>query len=194
MANTFPDRLSTTIERFSYIEKFDTWLNLGLWAKVIDSLPLGKEWDNIELRLVNPLISKLDVEMMKQSNMTPTMLKQTLISPILPSLILRDCLANPPSKCHITQATMRRMRSDSESATCQAFIIQYSHLLSIFGPDVLVVVTSRCPDWTKMLKGDTPVIIDLLNIYEDLLRVINNHKIIISRYQNRDNQTMFPTL
>ncbi|AJG39054.1 polymerase [Shayang Fly Virus 1] len=177
---TFPQRFSTSVENFSYTEKFDTWLNLGAWAFALDYLDTIAEWSDVNVRLIGSLFNEIDRNLLTLRSMTPKMISRHVISPLLPAMIISSTLSRPTTTCHIYESEMRKYRATVERATIQAFIMQTTHLMSCFGPNALEIVQSYDTNWDQVISGDSKILIGFMSVYEDLLLVINVHKSLVS--------------
>lgn len=170
-------RLSHTHSGMLYQEKFDTWLNLQPLKEMVILAGELPDWPEKPLYKGNiQLIGYRSLDGLRSARVTPRMLSKAKVSPLLPSLFIRDILCDRCPVLSATKRNVRQMLSVSSDAAAMSVSAQTNHLLSsveVMGKRWSSASNNVYRDKLSHLPNEVVV---STCVYEDMLNLMNVHK------------------
>lgn len=161
-----------------YTEKFETWLNLDPLYILIE-LCRDKTILEVDWKQHPGFFRKRSVEILSKFGLGNIRLSHVVITPLLPSIIVRRILGHCVDPCHVDQKEFVNKLNLAGESALMALRLQLDHI----GSKNSAYTHSSCVEVYKRMEEkitDIPIEVKYASyVYEDLLRVLNYHKDVI---------------
>lgn len=170
-------RLAYDHSAMLYQEKFDTWLNLRPLVELRTICENLTEWPVKPVYHKNvQILGYRTLQGLRDARISPSTLSQAKITPLLPSLIIRDALSGRMSTRDMYSTTSKKFFRDVAHATELSLATQVEHLLSAM-PTEQVEWTKDCIDqYSKKVNHIPPEMRVAYAVYNDVLSLMVCHK------------------
>lgn len=170
-------RLSHTHSGMLYQEKFDTWLNLQPLKEMVGIAKQLSEWPGKPIYKENiQIIGYRSLDGLRSAKVSPNRVSKAKVSPLLPSLFIRDILCDRCPVLSSVKRNIKQMLTVSGKAAAISAGAQTKHLLS--SVEVLGQQWGETSNsvYKKKLDNLPNEVIISTCVYEDMLNIMNIHK------------------
>lgn len=189
-----PARLAKQSRHLMVEEKFETALdlrNLCRNLEVAQSLP---DWSTISVKDSTLEWSPDTCYELYALQVSPSDLQQAIVTPTMPSLLLKHLLITEVTGCYMDPKSVRELIDAAKKATWQAFQVQHGHMTSNVMPDAKrgadydeTVWQRKIYDWPSEVNRFMYAMLDM-RLLVNAFRSIHSHtkgKTVKQRVDNR---------
>ncbi|QPB73966.1 RdRp [hymenopteran chu-related virus 123] len=164
-------------------EKFDTWLDLSPLHELQKYCALSETWTTKTFSPINCMFSSETICLLLKSHISTHLVRNALVTPCLPSIIINFGLTHSITSSHLPPATFLKLYSDSNKAALMSFGYQLQHVLHNLSPELLNLCAGSVDVWQEKMNQLPIELMNMAYIVEDFMRVLEAYK-VLSEFQS----------
>lgn len=165
-------------------DKFDTWLDITGLFEFRDLCATSHHWGKSNFRKINKYISADSIAELQVLGLKPYDLSFTIITPLLPALILMKAVRGSVSKCHLNDTSIRNHLKIIKESSGTAISLQVAHLISHTSPTINTMYTNYAENWLVKVHEWPTELLSAFYLSEDMMMLLRIHK-EIHRYSTK---------
>lgn len=183
--NRPPARLAKQSRHLMVEEKFETALDLRNLCRNLTVAQALRDWSTASVKNSTLEWSPDTCYELYKLDMRPPALQLAIVTPTMPSLLIKHVLTTPITRCYMNNKSVRDLLDSIKTSTWQAFKVQHGHMTSNVMPDAKRLTQYDETIWQQKIYEWPPEVSRFMYVVLDMRYLINAFRSIHSHTKGK---------